>query len=500
MKQHILHIILLLCLSFSSYAQLTVTDLHYRNDTLKEKFILDSKFHNSVRPYIIFKESNHPTSKLTLTNSKSAKKQLKAYPIANLSLGYDSDKNATYDLGVGAGVNLSGKSFYLSFKYLPTYSKNNQFYDSIINTTFIYPGKGQKMLDNMYQNIDIVGALKLNTFFTLLGGHSKNFFGNGYRSLLQSDNSSSNPFLKIETSFSSIKYVNLFQVLKDIYQIPNQNAANAIKYSASHYLSWNITKSFNVSIFETVIMQGKDSLTDRGFDINYLNPFVFYRPVEYSIGSSDNILLGLNMSLKTRQQHLFYAQLILDDFSLTEIKTGNNWWANKYGIQFGIKANDFIKKNLYVQAEYNFVRPFTYSHGNTGQNYGQMNQAIAHPIGANFHEVLSIVSFNSKQHYFTNKTTFAVYGIDTSAVNYGQNIFISYDNRASEYGHITGQGLKTTVFTNQFIYEYPLFPDINLYAFARYNYRLQYNSIATQHNHSIQIGIKSRIWNNYSDY
>ena len=507
MRLLIIHITLILCISFNSSAQIKVTDLHFRNDTLGYSFTLKSNIHSAVKPYIILEQNYRTKQSFTLSkvffNQKhlqQPKYKLKTYPISILNIGADNYKGLTYDLGLGLGVDFSGNKFYISAKYLPIYTKSNYFTDSIINTTFVYPGKGQKMTTNLYQDIDVIGAYKINKFFTLLGGHSKNFFGNGYRSLLLSDNASPNPFVKLETSFSSIKYVNLFQVLKDIYQIQNHPSANAIKYSASHFLSWNITKEFNFSVFETVITQGKDSLSNRGFDIHYLNPFVFYRPVEYSIGSADNILIGMSMSYKTRQQHQIYFQLILDEFSLTEIKTGNNWWANKYGMQLGIKANNFIIKNLYIQTEYNFVRPFTYSHGNTGQNYGQMNQALAHPIGANFHELVAIITYKKNKHQLTNKTTYNSYGADTSVINYGQNIFHSYNNREGEYGHETQQGLKTNILTNQLIYEYALFPHINLYGFARYNYRFQINDNGIQNNHSIQIGIKSRIWNNYSDY
>jgi hypothetical protein len=506
MRLLILHIILILGVSFSSTAQLTITNLHYRNINLEHSFKVKSDIHSAVKPYIISEKNTYQNQQLTLSKvfmskrPKIGKHSIDIYPITNISTGFDSYTGLIYNLGVGLGLDFKGKNFTLSAKYLPSYSQNNYFVDSIIKTNYVYPGKGQKMTDKMYQNIDIIGVYKLNKFFTVLGGHSKNFFGDGYRSLLLSDNSSSNPFLKIETSFSSIKYVNLFQVLKDIYQVPNQQAANAIKYSASHYLSWNITKEFNLSIFETVVMQGKDSLSNRGFDVNYLNPFVFYRPVEYASGSADNVLLGLSMSYKTRFNHQFYFQLILDEFLLAELKSDNKWWANKYGVQLGVKANDFILKNLYVQAEYNFVRPFTYSHKHTAQNYGQMNQALAHPIGANFHELISIITYKKGKHQFSNKTTFASYGLDTSSINYGQNIFHSYSDREGEYGHTTQQGLKTNVFNNQLIYEYALFPKINLYGFARYNYRFQINGNGPQNNHSFQIGIKSRIWNNYTDY
>ena len=34
---------------------------------------------------------------------------------------------------------------------------------------------------------------------------------------------------------------------------------------------------------------------NRGYEISYLNPIIFYRPVEYSMGSNKgNALMGLN--------------------------------------------------------------------------------------------------------------------------------------------------------------------------------------------------------------
>jgi len=333
-----------------------------------------------------------------------------------------------------------------------------------------------------------------------MGGYGKNFFGDGYRSLLLSDNSTSVPFFKIETSFAGIKYVNLYQVWRDIYEPLDQIKPAKLKYSATHYLSWNITKDFNLSIFETVVIGGKDTLSNRGFDLNYLNPVVFYRPVEYSIGSADNVLMGLNLSYKPYSGGLIYYQLILDEFLLSELKARSRWWANKYGMQVGFKAKDFILDNLYFQTEFNFVRPFTYSHKFSAQNYGQMNSPMAHPIGANFYEALNVLSYRKGKHQITNKMVYSGYGIDTSVVNYGQNIFHSYADRAGEYDHTIMQGLKTNVFNNQLIYEYTIAPKINLYLIAQYNYRFEINPLGTKNNHYVMVGLKSRIWNQYTDF
>ena len=119
---------------------------------------------------------------------------------------------------------------------------------------------------------------------------------------------------------------------------------------------------------------------------------MFYRPVEYSVGSPDNALLGASFKLKIAKNIQLYSQVLIDEFYLKFLKERKGWWANKQGYQAGFKVfNLFHLNNLYLQGEANYVRPYTYSHGNSIQNYGHYNQSLAHPLGANFKEAVGIV-------------------------------------------------------------------------------------------------------------
>ncbi|MBK6525418.1 MAG: hypothetical protein IPG07_07615 [Crocinitomicaceae bacterium] len=187
-------------------------------------------------------------------------------------------------------------------------------------------GTTRPIAGSVFQRSELLIAYRPHKIFTFLGGYGKNYFGEGYRSLLLSDNASNYPFLKIETAFGGIKYVNLFSVWNDNSINPANKSLDEMKFSATHYLSWNITREFNLSVFESVVWQAKDSLAFRGFDVYYLNPFVFYRPVEYSNGSADNVLLGLNLSYKINRNHCVYSQLIIDEFFLKQIKADDKWW------------------------------------------------------------------------------------------------------------------------------------------------------------------------------
>ena len=51
----------------------------------------------------------------------------------------------------------------------------------------------------------------------------------------------------------------------------------------------------------------------------------------------------------------------------------------------GFKYIDAFKiKNLDLQGELNYVRPFTYSHFDSVANYSHYNQPLAHPLGREF--------------------------------------------------------------------------------------------------------------------
>ena len=82
--------------------------------------------------------------------------------------------------------------------------------------------------------------------FAIQFGHGKHFIGDGYRSLLLSDNAFNYPFLRIQTSFWRVQYTNLYAEMQDINYFENNGIDNydqmgyAKKYMSSHYLSTNV--------------------------------------------------------------------------------------------------------------------------------------------------------------------------------------------------------------------------------------------------------------------
>ena len=194
-----------------------------------------------------------------------------------------------------------------------------------------------------------------------------------------------------------------------------------------------------------------------------MNPIIFLRQAERGNGSGDNAVVGLNAKIIVLKRLQLYGQLLLDEFRFKELTSRNGWWGNKFGIQIGGKYFDaFGIKNLDLQGEINIVRPFTYTHYDSIANYTNYNQALAHPLGAGFGEVIGIVRYQPiKKLYLTLKGMYYKQGIDTGSSNYGSNIFMNYTTRTpltgnSEYGYKLTNGVKATTMLADFNASYEL--------------------------------------------
>lgn len=292
-------------------------------------------------------------------------------------------------------------------------------------------------------------ALKQKVNFQF--GHDRNFYGSGFRSLILSDFATSYLFLKIDTHLGRFRYTNLFCSLINDQVVRFQDEVIPKKMVVIHHLSTNLGKNFNIGVFEAEVLS---RTRQQGFEINYLNPIIFYRFVESYLGSADNALLGFDAKWNLKKKISAYGQFILDEFLTKDIVSGRGSWANKYAAQVGVKYIDALGiKNLDLQAEYNVARPYIYSHKDGYTNYVQNNQPLAHPQGANFKELLGIVRYQPTRRLTLYGTLMlSTYGADDQ-FNRGGNPLISYNLRPGltvdkkfELGNFIGQGhtVKTT--------------------------------------------------------
>lgn len=340
-------------------------------------------------------------------------------------------------------------------------------------------------------------------------GYGRNFVGDGYRSLLTSDAASPYPFFKINTTFWKIKYTNTYMWLKDVRDTMTVDGTYATKYMANHYLSWNASKRLNIGLFESVIWTNTNN---RGFDMNFVNPIIFYRTVEFASSSrSGNATLGLTSKYKWNSKVNLYGQFLLDEFSLGEMKGGNQSWKNKFGYQLGAKYYDAFKiKNLMLQAEYNHVRPYVYSHSRSITNYAHNNQSVGHLWGANFREFVAIGRYYKGRWFADAKLVYGIKGFDYASsganTNYGGDIYREYDvDRYADTGVKVGQGNKTTIMIADLQAGYVVNPTMNLKVFGNLIYRnfdpLADTATTFKSNTTwFSIGLRSDLFNWYYDF
>tara|TARA_B100000242_G_scaffold292860_1_gene269306 strand:- start:1401 stop:3029 length:1629 start_codon:yes stop_codon:yes gene_type:complete len=452
---------------FSSFLVAQNLNLNENNDINKYLYSEESNMHTSFKPILKSSFSFNIDSFLLSNDNYSNKNKylnklfsnhlfvlsgddynVSVSPIVSFSKGIETEENkSTFVNTRGYFVQgMLGKKISFSTSFCENQAIFPNYLHSYIKSNNVVPGQGYardfKGTGFDYAMSSGHVSYKPNKMFLLQFGHGKHFIGDGYRSLLLSDNSFNYPFLKIQTNFSKIQYTNLYCELMDINYFKTNLVDNIDqmgypkKYISSHYLSYNFTNKFNISLFESVVWRMNHAPGVRGFDVSYLNPIAMLRPIEFSLNSPDNVLIGLNSKYIINRSYL-YGQLIIDEFSLNDLREDNGFWGNKIGYQYGYKIFDaFGIERLNLQAEYNYVRPYTYAHHNPQQNYAHYNQPLAHPLGANFSEFLFLLNYKYQRFELSGKIIFSKYGgkILNDPTSYGNDLYFSTGNYAEQEG------------------------------------------------------------------
>lgn len=472
---------------------------YFKNDSWE--YIDDSSTQNS-KPFL----KHFYTYKSDFYGTKTSDFDIHVSPIFHFKFG--STKNSdgateslnTNTRGIEIRGNINNKlSFYTTFTENQVSSP--YYLKSFIKANDAYPYQGfvkYSNYDTTKLRADFVYAIAYIKFnpiknLSVQFGHDKNFIGPGIRSMILSDFSAPSLNLKISTKIGRISYTNIFSQMSN-RQIPlplNNSETIKTKFMTFHHLNLLISKSISLGFFESVVF-GKRNI---GFDLNYLNPVIFYRWAEGHIGSSDNALVGSDLKVNLFKTLSIYSQIVLDEFNLKENQK-NGWWSKKYSYQFGLKYIDLANiDNLDITLEYNRSRPYTYSHYSTYSNYVNYNLPIAHPLGANFSEIISRLNYqvNSKLKatvYFMNATK----GTDLNDLNYGGNIaLVNTEKRPGDYDNFIGQGLKNKISFTDFSLSYML--RHNFFLEGNYTIRKNTTDLATSKENIYNIGIRWNIAN-----
>jgi hypothetical protein len=385
--------------------------------------------------------------------------------------------------------------------YVDKYNQNEQ------RTAGRLPGMPGEGLTKEYRqdknSTDFFSARAYITFqatknIQLQFGHDKNIIGNGFRSMILSDNAAPYLFLKLNTSVGIFQYQNLWTQLVYTGFKPYDQIFPR-KYMTSHHLSINVSKKLNIGFSESVVFQ-RDSVTGRGFDVNYLVPVMFFRYIESFQGSADNAFIGIDFKYNFAKRFSLYGQFMLDEFSSKEFFKDTGYWAKKFGVQFGGKYIDVLGiNNLDYQVEWNYARPYTYSHYDDA-NYTHYNQNLAHPLGANFEEWSHTVRWQPiNKLQLTGRVIYANFGEDRILTeNWGSDVQKSYDTKSRKvlyndlYGNYTGQGRSTVTTILNFRASYQI--KHNLFIEAHYMNR-KYDSAVDKLDYTNTVASFGIRWN-----
>ena len=129
---------------------------------------------------------------------------------------------------------------------------------------------------------------------------------------------------------------------------------------------------------------------------------------------------------------------------------------------------------------------------------------MAHPLGANFKEILGVLSYDYKKWNVEIKWNHAIFGEDSTDTHFGKNIFLSdfeaeRDGNQYSYGNFNGQGVKT-------IQEY-ITASIgrqikvsNIYLYGQIIARQISSDLQNTNQLYFLIGIKTNLYNSYFDF
>lgn len=323
-----------------------------------------------------------------------------------------------------------GNKLFIKSDFQETQSRNPISVSNYIESHDVYPalGRTRPFGDNGYDyavsSANIV--FKLNPMFTFDFGYDRHFIGNGVRSVIMDNSNFPASYFEITTQLGKITYHNLYAKYNDISNRLSPTEGFANKFGSFQYLEWNVFKDFSLGLFQGII-QGNDSLSNRNvLDINYWNPILFMRPVEFAMGSPDNALIGLDINYIFKNKVQTYGQFLIDDINVSELVKRNGFFQNKFAHQLGIKFKDNIGSfRLAFGYEYNQVRPYVYAHKYPIQAYSHHGESLGHQLGANFKENIIWTSVDYKKNHLVVMLDIYKQGVDIDTSYYGSNIFVS---------------------------------------------------------------------------
>jgi len=430
-------------------------------DSIEQANMGNRKFHSAFRSF----QAEADTAELWCgLQMSSGRNSFFVEPLVDMGYGfqdYGDGKLSDAMLGLHSEYTC-GSKLTLSFSMAGGYQQPLMSTSILADSMGRFPqmdGFSRKAGSYMARYFECYANYRPAKFIGLSMGKGKKHIGDGYRSMILSSSNSGMYYFDMDVTLGNFKYVFSMNTAQNW---DNECDSYRQMYMIYHAFSYNPARWINIGGYEAVMMIRRDTLGNTKFmDLHYINPMLFFRPLEFSLGSPDDAIMGLFGKITYLKNHQAYAQFMLDDFNFVEIKENTGSWNNKFSYQMGLKG--FFGKLSYM-LEFDFIRPFIYSHDKSVNTYSMYHQPLANPFGANLKEYLADVKYHWRKWDLELLIDHVNLGRDEDSLSMGNNIFKSYDLHKYKFGNTVGQGVSEKNTHIAIAAEYALRRNLKLYA------------------------------------
>lgn len=384
---------------------------------------------------------------------KNENLQIKVNPILNFQKG-----RQTMDTSISAYTNTRGFIASLSLKnvYIETMLSENQsvFPDYLYQyskDSLIVPGQGRwktfKTSGFDYAFSAGLVSVQANKNINVSVGTGKQKIGNGYRSLLLSDNAFVYPFFKIEQNWwkGRIQYISTYALLNNLVSASEKiplytERLFQKKPYVYQYLNIGIFKHTRIGLFQSIIGESPDTKNQWRGDAVLFSPVIYSQLFYYGWDNKNNVLAGMDIQQKLLKTLMVYGQVVMDSYKKSSPE-------QSLGYQIGFKwLGKFGDWKITWLTEWNSVPDFMYSSPvidkYSNSSYTHFNQNIAYTIQTG-NELVSILSLKKGRWVLYNQInsiesfsapTFLYYkGVFGFVINPSYNLMINLgiENRAA---------------------------------------------------------------------
>lgn len=423
-------------------------------------------------------------------------------PVLDISRGRDlMDTNERKLFLNTRGIYVEGDLF-TNFSFSTAFYENQGRFTEYESDYYRSIGEQYYITDSTYQtqNAMIPGAARTKPFKTdgfdyafavgsfvfapfkslsVEAGNNTQFIGDGYRSLLLSDNSGGSPYFRINWNIGSKFSFSYYRTrFMNLLRKPLSSSAESYyeaKGFSVNYFTYKPLDNLAISLFEGIIWNRGNASSSKFSNPMYFNPIPGLSALVVQDTNEINALYGVNAGFQFFKNHRLYGQLAIQEFN-----------SEKLAFQFGYRGYEFFGlKDIMIQMEYNNVQNGVYATGNSRLNYSHFNLPVGHIKGNGFQEVVFRANYELRRVYADVKSV--LYFVK----NYSSTNLLVYNDNAKVFsGNIS---------IHTFEIGYRFNRKMNLCLFGNWTYRSTSEKDVNSTN-LVSIGLKTALLHHYSDF